>query len=515
MLRRRLRQGKISWVTSLATAGLVGAAGIVGTMTYQNGQGPESAPARLSSAVTTDLPAESPRLLVDDEEPTVEGTRAQIRAHLSDESPTASLPGSVQSSQDRLSAVAPASPFEEVEVFYATDRDLIDFQSALLWMRIFLPSIVGLATCIALGIGVLRGTDKWIWGAGLALGCILTALFSHHAWIYGMQAKRLYESQSVLYGTRRYDASSAYPLHLGKSKITIPRIHQKGHVERPKIYEFKEDPNKHVMLHAIAPLDEQAYFDELHKRVQQGAIKSAFVFIHGYNVQFSDALLRTAQIKKDLEFSGPAILYSWPSHGDVLAYSRDGDNAAWTGPHLEQFLKDIKQRTGAESLHVIAHSMGNRALVTALERLALDPKIEQPILNQVVMAAPDVDLSEFESRYAKSVDICSRQTTLYTSSTDRALLASMRIHGYPRLGLSQGDPKRFPGVDTIEVSPVDPSLLGHSYYGSHPLLIKDLQAIIELGEPPNLRQWLIPYSETAKVAWRFSPRITAESSLQR
>ncbi|MFO0925054.1 MAG: hypothetical protein U0905_21520 [Pirellulales bacterium] len=68
MLRRRLRQGKISWVTSLATAGLVGAAGIVGTMTYQNGQSPESTPTHLSSAVTTDLPAESTRLLVDEEE---------------------------------------------------------------------------------------------------------------------------------------------------------------------------------------------------------------------------------------------------------------------------------------------------------------------------------------------------------------------------------------------------------------------------------------------------------------
>ncbi len=200
----------------------------------------------------------------------------------------------------------------------------------------------------------------------------------------------------------------------------------------------------------------------------------------------------------------------------MLSYQRDGDNAAWTIAHLEQFLKDVKARTGVRDLHIIAHSMGNRALVGALGQLANDPSIVQPIVSQLVMAAPDVDVSEFKMLYAEAVDTCSRQATLYTSANDRALIASMKIHGYPRLGLSLAEPHQFTGVDSIEVSPIDPSLLGHSYYGSHPLLIRDLKAIIELAEPPNHRGWLIPIAEAPpKTAWRFSPRFAAEAALQR
>ena len=53
--------------------------------------------------------------------------------------------------------------------------------------------------------------------------------------------------------------------------------------------------------------------DRLREEVRDSRRKEAFVFIHGYNVAFDDAIYRTAQIAYDLSFDGPPILYSWPS----------------------------------------------------------------------------------------------------------------------------------------------------------------------------------------------------------
>lgn len=403
------------------------------------------------------------------------------------------------------------SPFNTVEVYFATDRELIDTSSILHWTRILLPAVLGFAVCLIMIVALVRSMEKWLWGLGLSLSCILTILFVHHAWVYGEQTYRLMNKGSLTFGSRRYEVENEYPLHLGKSEITIPKNHTKGSIERPNIFlgEVFEDPNKHVMLQKISKQDEETYFQDLKKKIESKGESSAFVFIHGYNVEFADALLRTAQIAKDLEFQGAPILYSWPSHGSLLGYAQDEANVSWSVVHLEQFLRDVKARTGVKNLHIIAHSMGNRAMLGAIERISLSRPEGEAEFGQVVMAAPDVDVDEFESRYAEAVAKCSRQATLYTSGTDRALLASMKVHGYPRLGLSSGILPSYSEIDTIEVSPIDPSLLGHSYYGSHPLLIQDMSAIVELGEPPGKRAWLkkVESQVAGASTWRFEPRL--------
>ncbi len=191
--------------------------------------------------------------------------------------------------------------------------------------------------------------------------------------------------------------------------------------------------------------DEESFFDQLRFKIGASPSQSAFVFIHGYNVTFEDAVLRTAQISYDLKYDGAAILYSWPSQGTLWGYSRDEANVAWSISHLDQFLRDIKDRTGIKEFHLVAHSMGNRALLGALERISLREPTKQPMFNQIVLAAPDVDAGEFKTTYAKAVDECSQQATLYCSATDRALLASLKVHGYARLGLTSGEPRVFPG----------------------------------------------------------------------
>src|SRR5581483_4228092 len=111
-------------------------------------------------------------------------------------------------------------------------------------------------------------------------------------------------------------------------------------------------------------------YENLAATIGESENRQALVFIHGYNVTFNDAVRRTAQIAYDLAFDVTPILYSWPSQGKLHGYPADENTIEWTVPQLTVFLTELAQAAGATTIHLVAHSMGNRALVKALERLA-------------------------------------------------------------------------------------------------------------------------------------------------
>ena len=232
--------------------------------------------------------------------------------------------------------------------------------------------------------------------------------------------------RDVDYGSGR---SATGRLSLGRFDVSIPRDHQLGNIERPGIWTmFREDPALHFVITRRVLHTYQGFYDDVRSVVAQSTRKDAFVFIHGFNVSFSDAVMRTAQIAYDLGFDGAPILYSWPSNTgeSPLGYTAAQNNNDWTIGHLESFLRDVAARTGARRVHLIAHSMGNRALVTALSRL---PRGKSRLFSQIVLTAPDIDADTFVELSA-AVARSAERTTLYASSSDIALALSKRLHAY-------------------------------------------------------------------------------------
>ena len=233
--------------------------------------------------------------------------------------------------------------------------------------------------------------------------------------------------------------------------------------------------------------------------------REALVFIHGYNTPFDEALRRTAQLSFDLRFTGATILYSWPSEGETFKYTVDEANIEWTAPHFEAFLRMVLNRISAERVHIVAHSMGNRALARALVGLDRDPPPESAAkLHQVVFAAPDVDADVFRRSALQFHDQADR-ITLYASSNDQALKASKSVHGYPRAGESGADIVVVEGIDTIDASLVETDFLGHSYFGDRESVISDLLNLIRESRPPSERPWLSPRQHAAARYWLFQP----------
>lgn len=295
-------------------------------------------------------------------------------------------------------------------------------------------------------------------------------------------------------------------LHLGRFDVSIPRdVHQTGRAERPNIWTFwREDPDRHLV---IVRREEQTYrrfYEEVSGVVAKSARREAFVFVHGFNVGFEDAVYRTAQIAYDLNFDGAPILYSWPSVGTLATYAADVNNSTWTVEHLRWFLEDVAARSGAQAVHLIAHSMGNAPLVRALNEIATRPRsTSRPRFRQVLLTAPDIDVGVFRQLAAAMTSIGER-VTLYASANDIALRLSKSYQGgYPRAGDTQPEIVRVAGIDSIDVSSVDTNLIGHFYYAENRSVLSDMMRLIQTGRPPAERCGLTAVGEAARQYWRF------------
>jgi esterase/lipase superfamily enzyme len=317
----------------------------------------------------------------------------------------------------------------------------------------------------------------------------------------------------------QFGSDRAHKLALGRALITVPANHKVPNIERPwvveipyfkiKIYEETEDPNKHFTLQEITALTKEEMLALVRGRLRgsKDFKDHAIVFVHGYNTSFDVALYRTAQISYDLKFDGAAFVYSWPSGGKVASYTYDRGSAEQAEPHLAEFLDFVVKESGAKSISLIAHSMGNEILLRVLERMR--PKApEGVVISQVILAAPDVDRDKF-GNIASQITSFAKGVTLYAASNDRALGYSARFWGgVPRAGdVPAGGPLIVKGVDTIDVTSVSTDGLGlnHSGYAENPALLDDIKALIQAGvRPPDKR---IKNVETVEgsggVFWRF------------
>lgn len=324
----------------------------------------------------------------------------------------------------------------------------------------------------------------------------------------------------VFYGTDRkpatttpervsYGAGRANALALGHAFVTVPKAQRaKGTISRPSLLDVylrgipaEGDPAQHFTIprngiKVYASEDEFLAAARQHMASAGDFKNHAFIYIHGYAVTFENAVYRAAQISYDLSPDGrpfgTAFLFSWPSAGktDPFSYNYDQESADAAATHLREYIKLVSDKTGVENVHIIAHSMGNRVLIRALEQVALSGAKAR--LNQIVLAAPDVDKEQFETVIA-GVGQVAKGITLYASGSDNALRLSREARGggSPRAGevLPPG-PALVKGMDTIDISAISTSVFswGHDTYAESTELLADIARILTTGiRPPPSR----------------------------
>jgi esterase/lipase superfamily enzyme len=262
------------------------------------------------------------------------------------------------------------------------------------------------------------------------------------------------------------------------------------------------DADRYYSVQQLSLISENTMWSDATTALKADSTHDALLFVHGFNSSFDDACRRAAQIAYDLKFEGPVFAYSWPSNNSLADYKKDGDMADWSGPHFTKFLKQALELKGLNHLHIVAHSMGNRILTKTIfvDTLTVE---EQAHLGQVVFAAPDVARSDFDQFDTGKVK--AQRLTLYASNHDQALIISKLRNGGSRAGDARPEIDVKVGVDSVDASAVDTSLLGHSYIGESRSVLSDLYDLVSANKDPNKRFGVIPRGQPPKEWWVLNP----------
>lgn len=328
----------------------------------------------------------------------------------------------------------------------------------------------------------------------------------------------------VFFATDRAVAKDSKPQHLqildrrnedgaltyGVAEVSIPPtpIHKRGRVERPSLwkFQFKEDQARHIVITSCDTRSVRDWKQIAAEKLDEAGNNSALVFIHGFNVSFDDAIRQAAQIGRDLELNGLVTAYSWSTEAAILKYAADEDSVRLTAPRLLSFLETLRD-VGATTIHVIAHSMGNRALLEALESIPTVGQ-EETFLGEIVMAAPDIDANLFRASVAKLKGKAHRYT-LYGSASDKAIVLSQKAHaGYLRAGDGGENILVIDGVETVDATAVGADILGlgHSYFSKKRPVLSDLYYLIRESIPAARREGLQEKLHGTMKYWVFDPQ---------
>ena len=289
---------------------------------------------------------------------------------------------------------------------------------------------------------------------------------------------------------------------LGQCRVAIPESHLIGEPDPPwwRRIVFGAEPLTIAGLETIGARD---FWLQLKDVLADAEDRDCTVFIHGYRNSFKDAALTAAQLGADLGLPGPAAFFSWPSSAKTFAYISDERAIDASEAAIADFLVDFATRSGAAKVHLIAHSMGNRGLLRAIVRIAKSAAASAGVrFGEIVLAAPDVDRRLFVDLYGSLADVSDR-TTLYQSNKDLAVRSSRFLHGEDRIGLTP-PVTVLPELDTVNVSDVDLSMLGHGYIASCRTVLTDMHQLLRSGIGPDRRVALRSVDDGNGRYWRIA-----------
>ncbi len=180
--------------------------------------------------------------------------------------------------------------------------------------------------------------------------------------------------------SKRFSRNGIADLRFGRAEVDDERVAVTVAEENLQPDDTGQDTDAESILGSLE------VFDALRTRMLEQE-EDTVIFIHGYNVTFTEGLREAAQLSHRLAAingnKGASVaVFSWPSDGSLLpwkAYASDRRDAAASGPALARgilkladYLRGISRQDACQQrVHLIAHSMGNYVLRHACKPLSI------------------------------------------------------------------------------------------------------------------------------------------------
>lgn len=199
-----------------------------------------------------------------------------------------------------------------------------------------------------------------------------------------------------------------------------------GEVQWPK--KLPANPAREFVTLKADRIDEATASARFREQIEATGSRHVLVFVHGYNNRFEDAVYRFAQIVHDSDADVVPILFTWPSRGELLAYTYDRESTNFSRDGLERLLTLLAEDKSVSEISVLAHSMGNWLTLESLRQMAIRNGHIASKIHDVMLAAPDVDVDVFRTQ-VQSFGEPRPRFTLFVSRNDKALAFSRRLWG--------------------------------------------------------------------------------------
>lgn len=280
----------------------------------------------------------------------------------------------------------------------------------------------------------------------------------------------------------------------GICMVKVGKMHEIGNISN-------EQNKKNVENFKVAlanSTDSKKFFSEIKK-----TNATPLVFVHGFNVRYNEAVLRSAQIAYDLKYQGPVILYTWPAGAkdgmieEALlnkTYEQNSSNVKSSVGIFADFLENLQKNK--IKVNLIVHSMGHQLVLDAMSQIA--QKKSEVFINELFLNAPDYDAQTFKT-IVPNLKKLTNHITLYCSQNDKALTVSKIFNSNDRLGACSNVEQ----VDVINVSAIDDSALGlgHGYYSSKSILSDMFLTLI--GISPKQRLFVAKSADNSNLEGYF------------
>jgi esterase/lipase superfamily enzyme len=393
----------------------------------------------------------------------------------------------VGSGEDPFAAVPEPFQNNQVDVLYATDRTRVETDG---------------------------GSVQYDYGRSysLAFGSATMTLGEDVPW------------EALVAASRTDDREVSLPLSLARVEekgrfpaTPLPLVDRQEGAADPQGYGDNGVPDPAALArHAEVA---EALRSELRERLALTPVKEAYVFVHGYNNTFEDAVSVIAELWHFLGRQGVPIAYTWPAGiGGLRGYLYDRESGEFTIFHLKDFLRILRSCEELEKIHLIAHSRGTDVLLSALRELWIEVRHAPRVpgrpprkLGHIILAAPDLDVDVLSQRFgAEEFAAAIYRGTIYMSRSDVAIGLSSWLWGSrKRMGrVGEGDlneiqqqrTKHMHNVTLID-SRVDTGFIGHSYFYSHPAVLSDLILILRDDRLPGAENGRPLGREGGSVFW--------------
>lgn len=323
--------------------------------------------------------------------------------------------------------------------------------------------------------------------------------------------KNVYE---VFFGTSRnpifergavtgYGSEQWQNVNYGIAEVIVPDGKRLGSIGKSLLKRLFNKQPSDLRLKGLMTLNEDLFFSVLKDIcLAGGPFQRPTIFVHGFNTSFEGAVLRAAQFGHDLGLVQGIGLFSWPSKGTEIGYPSDEGSAERNKYALSEFLEKFIAAFPDHGISVVAHSMGCRCLLGAIEVLASTKKEAAQSIHQIIFAAADVDAAIMPHQGKHAISNADR-TTSYVGDRDQALMLSRLYHDFDRVGLV---PPAFtmPGMDTVLVNDSELGWLAHGYIGSSRAVLADVHALLTKNEPPEVRFSMRRHSIAGAELWKLA-----------